>query len=51
MNYEGCLVRGNVCADKRYFITTSHSVSRVLKDYGDGILKVRKWFLPYATVE
>lgn len=40
MNYEGYLVRGNVCADEHYFITTSRSVSRVLKDYGDGSLLV-----------
>lgn len=41
MNYEGCLVRGNVCADEHYFITTSHSVSRVLKDYRDGTIFVK----------
>lgn len=40
MNYEGCLVRGNVCADKNYFITTSRSVSRVLKDYRDGTILI-----------
>ena len=40
MNYEGCLVRGNVCADEYYCVTTSRSVSRVLKDYGDGSLLV-----------
>ena len=40
MNYEGCLVRGNVCADEHYFITTSRSVSRVLKDYRDGSILV-----------
>lgn len=40
MNYEGCLVRGNVCADEHYCVTTSRSVSRVLKDYGDGSLLV-----------
>ena len=36
MNYEGCLVRGNRYANEHYFITTSRSVSRVLKDYGNG---------------
>lgn len=40
MNYEGYLVRGNVCADEHYFITTSRSVSRVLKDYGNGRILV-----------
>ena len=40
MNYEGRLVRGNVCADEHYFVTTSHSVSRVLKDYGSGSILV-----------
>lgn len=40
MNYEGCLVRGNVCADVHYCVTTSHSVSRVLKDYRNGAILV-----------
>ena len=40
MNYEGCLVRGNRRADEYYFITTSRSVSRVLKDYRDGSILV-----------
>lgn len=44
MNYEGCLVRGNVCADEHYFITTSRSVSRVLKDYGNGIVFIEVLF-------
>lgn len=44
MNYEGYLVRGNACADKKYFITTSHSISRVLKDYRDGRILVEVLF-------
>lgn len=40
MNYEGCLVRGNVCADVHYCVTTSHSVSRVLRDYRNGSILV-----------
>lgn len=44
MNYEGCLVRGNVCADKHYWVTTSRSVSRVLKDYEDGFILIEVIF-------
>lgn len=40
MNYEGYLVRGNKRADKNYFITTSRSISRVLKDYEDGFILI-----------
>lgn len=40
MNYEGYLVRGNIGADEHYFITTSRSVSRVLKDYEDGFILI-----------
>ena len=44
MNYEGFLVRGNGCADLYCSIATSRSVSRVLKDYGNGVILIEVIF-------
>lgn len=66
MNYEGCLVRGNVCADEhselchgddldpKFFEMVRKNgdyLARQIRANPDIFKKVRKWFWPYATVE